>query len=43
MNDERSVLVAEDRFFAALSKNDLEALGNVIGDDCLLMGTPVRQ
>jgi len=37
MNSDRAVLMAEDRFFAALSKSDREALGNVVADDCLLI------
>ena len=37
MNDERSVLMTEDRFFAALSKGDREALGSVVADDCALI------
>lgn len=37
MNDDRSVLITEDRFFAALSKGDREALGSVVADDCVLI------
>ena len=37
MDSDRAVLMAEDRFFAALSKGDREALGQTVGDDCLLI------
>ena len=37
MNSDRAVLLAGDRFFAALSKSDREALGNVVADDCVLI------
>jgi ketosteroid isomerase-like protein len=37
MNTESAVLMAEDRFFSALSKHDCEALGDVVADDCVLI------
>ena len=37
MDTEREVLTAEDSFFAALSRSDRLALGDVVADDCVLV------
>jgi ketosteroid isomerase-like protein len=34
---DRSVLLAEERFFAALNDGDREALENVVAEDCVLI------
>ena len=47
MNPVIDVLDAEDRFFTALSKGDVEALGSLLAPDCLLIdvltGSDVRR
>ena len=37
MNAEGAVLAAENRFFAALSRGDREALADEVAEDCLLI------
>ncbi|HET6373622.1 MAG TPA: nuclear transport factor 2 family protein [Candidatus Polarisedimenticolia bacterium] len=37
MTTEATVLLAEDRFFAALSNGDQEELAGVLADDCVLI------
>ena len=37
MDAESQVLVAEERFFSALSRRDMEVLEDVVADDCILI------
>ena len=37
MNTKQEVLITENRFFEALSKNDWSALVDVVADDCILI------
>jgi len=37
MNTDKVVLQAEERFFAALSEGNRQALGEIVADDCILI------